>query len=153
MIKVYLRQIPAEGLDIQGEEDSKVLDLKDTGIKPLGPLKYALHVGSSEGGVFATGQISLKVELKCVSTLEDFPYDIRVEDFATQIESEGREVVDLTPMIREDILLSLPSYPRIDREGAQIIPRKGQEGNSSPTGEDKSGSPAWDVLNKLKIKK
>ncbi|MEO8205920.1 MAG: DUF177 domain-containing protein [Chthoniobacterales bacterium] len=153
MIKVYLRQIPAEGLHLEGEEDPKSLDLNDLGIRILGPLKYSLDIGTSEGGLFATGQLSLKVELKCVSTLEDFPYDIRVDGFATQIESDGREVVDLTPVIREDILLSLPSYPRIDREGAQIIPRIRQEGNEAPPGVLKSGSPAWDELNKLKIKK
>ncbi|MEO6054435.1 MAG: hypothetical protein ABIP97_10510 [Chthoniobacterales bacterium] len=153
MIKVYLGQIPAEGLHLEGEEDPANLDLNDLNLRILGPLKYSLDVGLSEGGIFATGELSLKVELKCVATLEDFPYDITVNDFATQIECEGREVVDLTPVIREDILLSLPSYPRIDREGAQIIPRIRQEGNEAPPGVLKSGSPAWDELNKLNIKK
>ncbi|MEO6848683.1 MAG: YceD family protein [Chthoniobacterales bacterium] len=154
MVRVHSRQIPSEGLHLEGETDSACLGFEELDIQVLSPLKYSLDVGVSEGGFFATGKLSLKVTLKCVATLEDFPYDIEVENFAVQIELKGDEVVDLTPMIREDILLNLPPYPRLDREGAQESnTHQKQIGSISPEGESAHGSPAWDVLNKLKTKK
>jgi len=151
MIKVHLHQIPAEGLHIEGEEDAECLGLKEVGVRALGPLRYALDVGLSEGGLFATGRLSLKVELKCVSTLEDFPWEIRVEDFGVQVELSGPEVVDLTPMIREDILLNLPPYPK--KAVMEGKPLQERTENLPPPRKNKSGSPAWDVLNQLKIRK
>jgi len=45
---------------------------------------------------------------------------VRVEDFATQIELNGRETVDLTDAVREDILLALPPYPHCDWNGQNV---------------------------------
>ncbi len=60
------------------------------------------------------------VELPCVSCLERFTYTIRVPDFALHIDLVGPETIDLTPFIREDLLLNLPAYPHCDRDGGRI---------------------------------
>ena len=49
-------------------------------------------------------------------------FDIEVKDFAVHTELAGPEVVDLTPFMREDILLNLPPYPHCDREGGRVCP-------------------------------
>lgn len=112
-MKVYLGQIPqGEQLHLVGEENAAPLGLEEIGIRPLSPLSYDLYIGISDGGLFAVGQLRITVELRCVATLDLFPHEVEIGDFATQIELHGPECVDLTPVIREDILLSLPTHPR-----------------------------------------
>ena len=107
-MKIHLNQIPTEGLHVEGTEANTLLDLKDAGIHPLSDVHYALDVGLSEGGLFATGQVGVDLELECVSCLERFRYPLEVPDFACQVELTGSETVDLTEPVREDILLTLP---------------------------------------------
>src|SRR5438105_4621798 len=119
-MKVHLKQIPPQGLHIEGEESADILDLKDENITPVSPVSYSLDVGLSHGGLFATGHLAADVQFECVSCLEPFVYPVRVENFATQIELGGAETVDLTPQIREYILLALPPHPRCDWDGKNV---------------------------------
>jgi len=155
-MKVHLRQIPEEGLHIEGEESHIDLDPGDEYLKCLTPVQYTLDVGLSEDGLFATGAVGVDLELQCVSCLEKFEYQLRVPDFAMQTELEGAETVDLTPFVREDILLNLPHYPRCDWDGQKVC-----EGALRFTGKaapEKASEPipaaeAWSELDKLKVKK
>jgi uncharacterized protein len=79
--------------------------------------------------------------------LRKFTYPLRVKDFATQIELDGPEIVDLTDQMREDILLALPPYPHCDWNGQNVCKGAVRESIESP-GE----SHAWDELDKLKFK-
>ena len=123
-MKVHLRQIPAGGtLHLEGEEDSTPLGLEEAGAEPVGPLEYSLDVGVSEGGLFATGSLVQRVRMTCVSCLEPFERDIVVDPFATQIELEGSELVDLTPEAREDcIFLSSRIVKEVARLGGDVSP-------------------------------
>jgi uncharacterized metal-binding protein YceD (DUF177 family) len=119
-MKVHLKQIPAEGLHLAGEEDCPIRELETEHIRCAGPLRYDLELGVSDGALWANGSIEQPVELRCVSCLERFPYRIKVAAFALHTELHGPETVDLTPFMREDILLNLPLHPHCDRDGNQI---------------------------------
>lgn len=121
-MKVHVLQIPEEGAHYEGEESSDVLELKDphARARAVGPIRYSLDVGLSEGGLFATGMVSAEVECECVRCLAKFRQVLEVPDFACQIELEGREMVDLTEQIREDILLALPAHPHCDWSGENV---------------------------------
>ncbi len=121
-MKIHLRQIPVEGLHLEGEEDCPLPKLDPEEARCAGPLRYALDVGISEGALWAKGALTQPVELRCVRCLESFPFDIEVKEFAVHTELTGPEVVDLTPFMREDILLNLPAYPHCDREGGRVCP-------------------------------
>lgn len=152
-MKVHLRQIPAGGtLHLEGEEDPTPLGLEEAGAEPVGPLEYSLDAGVSEGGLFATGSLVQRVRMTCVSCLEPFERDIVVDPFATQIELEGSELVDLTPEAREDIHLLLPAHPRCDQGGEITCPAHFPEGaRTSPLQTEKTARPAvWEALDKLK---
>lgn len=118
-MRIHLNQIPPGGLHLEGEEDAAALDLEEAGIKTLSPLYYNLDVGVSNGGIFATGSLRITVELECVRTLELFAQEISVLDFAMQESLEGADSVDLTPHMREDILLALPPHPK--KEGTVAV--------------------------------
>src|SRR5437867_28836 len=119
-MKVHVLQIPAEGMRYEGEEPSSVLELDSDRARAIGPIQYALDVGLSDGGLFATGRLSVKIECQCVRCLEKFRRPLRVDDFACQVELEGREMVDLTEYLREDILLALPAHPHCDWNGEKV---------------------------------
>ncbi len=151
-MKVHLNQIPAGGtLHLEGSEDAAFLELQLAGASAVAPLDYSLDAGLSEGGLFATGQLSLQVQLKCVACLETFEQELRVDPFALQKELGSQELVDLGPEIREEFQLAVPAYPRCDGEGGRVCPA------SFPTSpaDDASlpaGPAAWGALDKLKPK-
>ena len=149
MIGVHIRQVPPEGKQIEGEEDAGFLDLAQIGAKAAGPVRYCLDVGLSGGGVFATGRVSAAVEMQCVACLQPFVFEAAVDPFAAQVEIEGRELVDLTPLVREELLLALPNHPRCDLISGHTCPYHRPE--TSVGGPPETTESAWDQLDKLKI--
>jgi len=155
-MKVHLNQIPPEGLHLEGDEDHDILELKpDELISPVAPVHYSIDVGLSEGGLFATGRLSVELEMECVRCLQRFPRTFVFEEFATQMELTGPEMIDLTPAMREDILLALPAHPHCDWDGQTICPgiRFVPAGSNLTDETSESDAPkAWDALDKLQIR-
>jgi uncharacterized protein len=150
-MKVHLRQIPSEGLRFEGEEPKDILELPaEDGIRQAGPVHYALDVGTSADGLWATGEMSVDVELHCVRCLEAFVYPAHVSEVALQVELPPGETVDLTPHLREDILLALPDYPHCDWSGERVCP--GRRETEAPTADEPARPPsAWETLDQIKI--
>ena len=151
MIGVHLKQVPPEGKHLEGEEDPGFLDLEAIKAKAAGPVQYSLDVGLSGGGLFATGRVALPAEMTCVACLQPFVYEAVADPFATQVEIEGRELVDLTPAVREELLLALPNHPRCDHMDGHTCPYRGSEAIGG--GAQKSAQSAWDQLDKLKTER
>src|SRR5437016_373514 len=119
-VKVHLKQIPPEGLHLEGEEDCLIPELETESVRCLGAMQYKIDIGVSEGSLWANGSLKQPIELTCVACLEKFVYDIKVPAFALHTELHGPETVNLSPLMREDILLNLPAHPRCDREGGRV---------------------------------
>ena len=149
-MKVNLHHIPeGETLHLEGEEDSAPLGLDEAGMTAVSPLRYSLDLGMSDGGLFATGRLEVKARMTCVRCLEDFEEDLVVDPFSMQIELTGGELIDLTPIIREDIQLILPAHPRCDSSGGPKCPASR---NGLPSASHESvpkPASAWDALDKL----
>jgi uncharacterized protein len=146
-MKVHLKQIPTQGLHLEGEEDCPIHELQSEGIQCAGPLHYDIEVGVAGGGLWANGMLSQPVELRCVSCLEKFVHEIRVPGFAVHMELAGPETVDLTPFMREDILLNLPAHPHCDRDGDQVC--KAKQVKTAEQHADRRWD--WSALDKLKL--
>ena len=151
-MKIHLRQLTHGHAHLENDFDAASLELEKTGARATGPVHCSLDVGLSEGGIFATGLLSVPVQLECVKCLRAFETTLTVPDFAAQVELEGRESVDLTPEIREDILLVLPSHPRCDADGRTKCPATFQSAPAAPLTEEVDRS-TWDALDQLKLKK
>jgi uncharacterized protein len=148
-MKVHLKQIPAQGLHLEGEEDCPIQELESEGIHCAGCLHYDLDLGVAGGALWANGSLSQPVELRCVSCLEKFVHEIRVPAFAVHTELRGPETVDLTPAMREEILLNLPAHPHCDRDGDRVCKAK----QLAPEEQDAEQSSDWSALDKLKLKR
>src|SRR5207237_10898928 len=110
-------------------------------------LHYSIGFGIAGDALWARGSLSQPVELSCVSCLEKFVHEIKVPAFAVHTELHGPETVDLTPFMREDLLLNLPAHPRCDRDGNRVCKAK-QVTTEAQVAKRK---PAWSELDKLKI--
>lgn len=153
-MKVHLKQIPPEGLHLVGEEKCPLEEMPE--VRCVSPLRYDLELGISEGAMWANGVITLAVELRCVACLEKFDYEIRVPAFALHTELHGPETVDLTPFMREDILLNLPPYPRCDRDGGHVCKGARQPSSaaiSDTAVEEDKREHDWGALDQLKLGK
>jgi uncharacterized metal-binding protein YceD (DUF177 family) len=153
-VKIHLKQIPADGLHLEGEENCPLQELETDELRCAGPLRYDLEVGISEGALWANGSLEQPVELRCVSCLENFQYAIKVPAFALHTELHGPEKVDLTPFMREDLLLNLPAHPHCDRDGGRVCRAAVPPSPAAAEEPDKAAKLEhdWGALDKLKPK-
>jgi uncharacterized metal-binding protein YceD (DUF177 family) len=147
-VKIHLKQIPPEGLHLEGDEECPILDLEAEGIRCVGPLYYSLDLGVTSGALWVSGSLSQAVELRCVACLEKFVHEIQVPAFAVHTELSGPEMVDLTPFMREDLLLNLPAHPHCDRDADQDCKPKQIEASD----QEATRKSDWSALDKLKLK-
>lgn len=148
-MKIHLKQIPPEGLHLEGEEDFPMPELEAEEIRCVGPLHYKINIGVSNGALWANGLLKQPVELRCVACLEKFVQEVQVPTFALHTELHGPELVDLTPFIREDILLNLPAHPHCDRDGGRVC----KAVRAEIAGQAAKRKSDWSALDKLKLKR
>src|SRR5260370_17592926 len=110
-MKVHLKQIPTQGLHLEGEEECPIQELESEGIRCAGRLHYAVDVGVAGGGLWANGSLSQPAELSCVSCLENLVHEIPVPAFAVHMEPHEPETLHLTPFLRSLSSPTLPPHP------------------------------------------
>ena len=158
---VNLRHLDVHALHLEGQlsEAELEIDPRDEIIELGGPLEYDLQVEKLEGGLLLQGRLSLDLKCQCVRCLKRFKYRMELEPWTSHLPLQGEDAVpiandcvDLTPPIREDILLEFPQHPLCEREcsGLQNAP-VGKSQTFSDSGSSEEGSPAWRALNKLKL--
>ncbi len=158
-MKVHFKQITEEGLCLEGEEADDVLGLgTEESARQAGPVRYALDIGRDDKSIWATGQVEVELDLECVRCLERFVFPLTIPDVALQIPIEGPAAIDLTPYVREDILLALPAYPRCDWAGdkvcvAAVLQSAPPSPSASVDSPEPQGptSPIWRDLDRLKL--
>src|SRR5207249_120273 len=91
------------------------LDTHDEMIQPVEPLEHDLEVQKIEDGLLVHGRLHLKLNCQCVRCLKPFQYDLDLQNWSCHLPLQGEEqapvvndCVDLTPYLREDILLEFP---------------------------------------------
>lgn len=157
MLKVNLRHLEEHGLHLKGEIPLDELDLgvQDDLIRADQPLRYDLQVELLNDAVLATGSLALPLECECSRCLKTFKTDLKLAGWAAHLPLEGEDkvsiendCVDLTPFIREDILLDFPQHPLCRTDCAGL--KKKTAGK--PKALKKNGLDVWAKLDKLKLK-
>jgi uncharacterized protein len=160
-ILINLRELEKDDLHLEGELPVAELDIAnvDELIKGEEPLQYDLEVHKLEDSILAQGNVSLDLKCECARCLKPFIYRLELEDWACHVALEGEEktaiandCVDLTPMVREDILLGFPQHPLCKPECGGL-PKKAivKTKKASGAGQTKEKLSAWAELNKLKF--
>ena len=158
---VNLRHLEAHNIRLKGKLPVKELDIdtRDEVIQVRQPLVHDLEVQKLEDGLLVQGQLHLALECQCVRCLKPFRHHLKLDNWTCHLPFQGEErvavvsdCVDLTPYVREDILLEFPRHPLCNRE-CRGLPKTsvGKSRNTSGAGQTEAGSSAWAELNKLKL--
>jgi uncharacterized protein len=158
---VNLRHLEAHNVRQEGELPVEELDLeiRDELIEAREPLRYDFEVQKMEHSVLAQGSLELTLDCQCARCLKAFKCPVKLDHWACHLQLQGEEsvpvvndCVDLTPYIREDILLEFPQHPLCDAE-CRGLPNtvSGKAKKPLSASQTETGSPAWSELNKLKF--
>lgn len=158
-LHLNLRQLQEKSLFLQGEISGADLgvDALDELIHVPKPLVYDLEVQILDNAVLAQGTLTLDLKCECVRCLKPFRHKLELEDWACHLPLEGEDkvevindTVDLTPQIREDIVLAFPQHPLCKPDcGGLILPKKkGKKAGADAT----PAASAWAALDQLKLK-
>ena len=160
-LSVNLRHLEAHAVRLEGELPIKELDIdtRDEMIQVAQPLSYDIAVEKLDGGLLAQGKLELTLQCRCVRCLKPFQYLLKLEHWSRHLPLQGEErvpvvndCIDLTPLLREDILLEFPQHPLCDPECRGLPnPTAGKGKKSSGAEKSESERSAWAELNKLKF--
>lgn len=112
--KIPVGEIGAEGKQFAGTLEEDIFSLPEDAPQVAEPLVYDLQVSRHADLLLATGSLQTAFSLECVRCLKRFPYRVELRGHTVEVELDSAEFIDLTEAIREDILLSLPVYPRCE---------------------------------------
>ncbi|MBR90542.1 MAG: hypothetical protein CMO66_04625 [Verrucomicrobiales bacterium] len=105
----FVGEIPAEKLDII--EDDEL-------IRSVHPLTYNLEASLLEDALLVRGRLDMPLDCECARCLQPFVHTVTLPEWTAHLPLTGEdaveikeEVVDLTPVLREDILLGFPRHP------------------------------------------
>ena len=156
-----IRHLEHTTLTLRGELPVADLDLEgvDELIQIMSPLRHDLLAQRHERSILVQGSLRLALKCECARCLKPFGHQLEWADWICLLPLEGEEkvliqndFVDLTPYLREDILLAFPQHPLCDPEcnGLQHAPPSRDQ---DPSGASQSNaiSSAWAELNKLKL--
>jgi len=153
-----IRHLEGKDLRLKGELPVVELDmdLHDEVIHVDQPLAYDVRVEKLDKAILVQGSLRLPLACECVRCLKPFPHQMTLEDWTCHLPLEGEEkievtndVVDLTPYVREDILLAFPQHPLCEPECRGLADRKDRASGSAR--ESMLTSSAWAELDKLKL--
>ena len=158
---VNLRHLDAHSIRLQGELPVQALDIdtRDEMIQTVQPLQHDLEVQKLSDSLLVQGRLRLVLDCKCVRCLKSFQYPLEIKNWTCHLPLQGEEqaavindCVDLTPYMREDILLEFPQHPLCEQDchGLRNV-STGQSKAFSSIGLPEQGSPEWKELNKLKF--
>ena len=157
-LKINLRHLEEDGIQLKGELPLAELDLGvvDELIHVEKPLRYDLSVELLHDAVLATGSLKLPLTCECGRCLKKFKTELKLTGWAVHLPLEGddkvsveNDCVDLTPFVREDMLLNFPQHPLCRPECAGL--KKTKSADKAEAGE-MPVLDVWAELNKLKIK-
>ena len=156
---VNLRHLEEHDVILRGElpVDELDLDTRDEMIRVMQPLRHELEVQLLDRSLLLHGWLRLTLECRCVRCLKPFEHELELNPWTCHLPLEGEEQVpvvndcaDLTPYVREDMLLELPRHPLCKPDCRGL--KKTKTGKAQNTGgkDDTIPSP-WAELDKLKL--
>ena len=139
-------------LEITAELPADVLQLDPAATRVEKPIRVEITVEKEEEDFLATGWVTTSLSLVCGRCAHWMPWPVRAK-VEHLFEAPHPNSIDMTPLIREDILLEMP---------LNAVCRLGADGRCPVTGEiyqprpessgTFAGTEVWDALSKIKTK-
>lgn len=162
MLTISLRKLARGPVDLEGAVDPDEAPWTDTDLAFRQAPAYELTARETgDGVVHVTGALRAALEVECRRCLTAVPHpvDLRIDwlydpGLEGEPEEEGvfpldREsgALDLTPQVREELLLEEPPYPLCRPECEGLCPTCGTNLNEDSCDcEQETGDPRWEQL-------
>ncbi len=155
---VNLRHLADQNLALSGALPASELDIetRDEVICLEQPLFYELEVQKLDKNLLVRGRLRLTLNCECVRCLKPFLHRLELTAWTCHIPLAGEErapivsdCVDLTPYVREDILLGFPQHPLCNTECRGL--EKTDAGKAKHSRASQAGTATWAELDKLKL--
>jgi uncharacterized metal-binding protein YceD (DUF177 family) len=159
-LTINLKHLEAKDLLLKGELPVEDLDIQthDEIVQAKLPLEYDIRVQKMESNLLITGILRLVLDCECVRCLKPHQQTVELPEWACHIPLIGEDAVaapndtvDLTPFIREDILLEFPQHPLCEAECSGLPEAETARKGPKDPGASQEASSAWSELNKLKF--
>ena len=159
-LTINIRHLEEMDLHVQGQLPAAELQLDEADelIRARQPLQYDLTAHQAGRDVLVSGRLEMALDCECARCLKPFRYLLEIPEWMLDLPSDGPEkalvkddAVDLTPYLREAILLEFPQHPLCDSDCAGL-PKRAEA--NRPKDEGSGPMPkasAWAELNKLKF--
>lgn len=162
MLRIDVRELRERPLDREGKVDRPGEAWPDVSGEFVGPVSLSYRATEErDGDIRVTGTLTGTLRLPCRRCLR--PADERISvEFDALFRAEGGEstaeqpvypipgggvILDLTPMLREELLLSAPDWPLCRTDCRGLCPRCGVDRNrESCDCALEEPDPRWDVL-------
>ena len=139
-------------LELSEELPPDTLALDEATARADQPVSAELRIDKDGENFLVTGWLRTSLSLQCGRCTEWFPFPVRVE-VDHLLEGPHPNSIDLTPFIREDILLELPlnAACRLGADGRCPITGEIYRPRPEDTG-SLTGEAVWEALSKIKPK-
>lgn len=153
---IPLDDFPENGLHLSGEADGALFELDGPDVQSVGPLHYELDAQLYDTELLVRGRISAPFRFRCVRCLNTFEHSVDISDLTLSYDTRGKESLNITEDLREEVLLALPAYPKCELSGTECrindtfgdfrLDKDPEPGVHSVT---PSGKSVWDALDRL----
>jgi uncharacterized protein len=150
---IEISKLNPDGEWFEGVEPCSILDLEgESKIRLDQPIRYRMWVQAVSGRLVVQGEWELALGLECGRCADFFSTSLGDSSFLRDYEiSGGLETVDVTPDIREDVLLAVPAYPVCRDECRGLCPTCGKNLNSGSCACPPPGNASLGALDQLKL--
>jgi len=160
-LTINIRRLESHALQLVGEMPAVELDLPrvDEMIRFGDRLRYDLKIERQDQAFLVHGHLEIQLLCECVRCLKRFDRELNLSEWTCFLPLDGDEKVlvtndsvDLTPYVREDIVLALPQHPLCEPDCGGFKSARLPEDTGSACGvREGHPIPHWSDLDKLKL--
>jgi len=152
---VNLKRLQKEPIRLHGSLDAQTLEIEtlDDLIQIAGPARYSLVAQWTGRGIMISGELEMPLHCTCARCLTEFEDWIRLPEWTAYAELGEEDIlavegenVDLTPLVREELIFALPQHPLCSAECPGIQPKEEDVPRASG-----SASDVWSILDSLNL--
>lgn len=126
-MKIYVNQIPFEGVTLEEDISASHLDLETEVVKLRGPVKARAEVSRITNAISARLKLNATLYSNCSRCLEEIKIDFNKEVNLNYPVDKAVQVIDLDPDIREEILIDYPMKPLCNPDCRGLCPKCGNK--------------------------
>jgi len=152
-MQLDVARIGSDAEAFKGEEESDILDLHEKDVAAASRVRYDLIARRIGPELVVFGSLSARMRFICSRCGDVFETEVREPEFTFNTEVQaGVEFVDLTPDMRESILLALPAHPVCRSECGGLCPHCGINRNRESCRCKPPSDNPWGALDRLPLR-